>query len=166
MKWAIVLVVACILGGGYLLARSNKGNDRPGDTAVNLESAADADKREAEQNKERLAKTKDGSDTTSNNNPASSNQKKSVKPTVTEATRTSVRAYVSGIFEEGGTCTATFTKGSETLTKTSAGFGNASYTQCTPINFDSSFLSAGKWSVALTYSSASSEGVSDARYIE
>lgn len=168
-KWALALVIICLLiGAGYITfkqaTKKSITQTTSGGATINLEPPTATDKKEAEANKDRLSETKDNPDTTTP--PANTGQKKSVNPTITEASRTGVKAYISGIFEEGGTCTATFTRAGKTLTKTSTGFQNASYTQCAPINYDSSFLSSGTWSVTVTYSSGTAEGVSDASNIE
>lgn len=168
MLWGSVLIIICILAFlGYLaFNRGSVNNELTGTTAepyINLDPPTETDKLEADQNKERLTQTKEVEES---DIPSNSSQKKSVKPTITEASRNTVRGYVTGIFEEGGTCTANFTKDGQTLTKTSEGFQNASYTQCAPIDFASDFLSSGKWAVKLTYSSSVSAGESDVHYIE
>ena len=89
--------------------------------------------------------------------PASSGNKKTVYPVITSASRTEVYAYVSGVLEDGGTCTATATQGSQTKTASAAGFANVSYTSCKPIKIS---LPAGTWSVVVSYSSAGFEGKS------
>ena len=167
LLWGVLLVIICVLAFiGYLIFNKGQSSNLTGQTTepyVNLEPPTEADKQEADQNKENLSQTKQVQES---DIPSGNSSQKSVKPTITEATRTSVKAYVAGIFEEGGTCTATFTKDGSTLTKTSEGFQNASYTQCAPINLASDFLSPGKWAVKLTYSSAASAGESDVQYIE
>jgi hypothetical protein len=75
---------------------------------------------------------------------------------VTSASGDEVRALVSGVIEDGGTCTYVFTKGSETISKTSAGVANVSSTNCVLFNpAPSSFLSSGSWTVSLSYTSSS-----------
>ncbi len=169
LLWGLALIIICMLAFLAYIAYNNgqKSNELSGtatDPYVNLDPPTEADKLEADQNKERLSQTKELEE--SNIPSGSDPQKKSVKPTITEATRTSIKAYVAGIFEEGGTCTATFTKDGQTLTKTSAGFQNASYTQCAPMDLANDFLSSGKWAVKLSYGSATSAGESDVHYIE
>lgn len=74
-----------------------------------------------------------------------------------------VRAYASGIIEDGGTCTATFTQGTTTISKSSTGLANVSYTSCPPISPN---LSKGKWSVVVSYKSSTAYGTSGAQSIE
>lgn len=161
--FAIVVIVLLIALGFTLAHRRNEAAKDKDAAATNLNSPTVAEKTETEKHKDDLANVSPGSDT---GNTTPSGQKKSVKPVITDVSDNAIRAYVSSVFEEGGTCTATFTKDGTTLTKTSAGFKNVSYTQCTPIEYENGFLSSGKWSVTVKYNSTSAEGVSDARFIE
>ncbi len=86
--------------------------------------------------------------------------KNKVVPSITSADNREVRAFVAGINEEGGTCTASATQGQQTVTATSTGFSNVNYTSCRPIPF-SSPLSTGKWTVTVSYRSGTSEGSSE-----
>lgn len=131
---------------------------------INLSPATPAEKSEAEQNKDKIPSNQPSTQPTPST--GSSGSKKSVKPVITNATSDNVSAYVSGIFEDGGSCTATFTKGTSTLSKTTSGFQNVSYTQCAPFDLDSGYLSKGTWTVSVKYSSSTSEGTSDNKTIE
>lgn len=92
--------------------------------------------------------------------PTTPSGKQQIYPVITSVTSTEVDAYVSGIGEDGGICTATATKSSQTpRTATSTGFANASTTNCMPIPLA---LPSTGWSVVVTYSSASYEGTSQA----
>ncbi|MBX4197078.1 hypothetical protein KW801_00795 [Candidatus Saccharibacteria bacterium] len=72
---------------------------------------------------------------------------------ITEKSSTVIRAYISGVLEDGGTCTATATApGQATVSASSTGFKNVSYTQCAPINWN---LSSGDWTITLSYKSSS-----------
>ena len=75
---------------------------------------------------------------------------------ITEATSTSVKAYVQGVYEDGGNCSATATQGTQVITAASIGFKNVSYTQCAPLNWQRA-LGAGTWSIKLTYKSGDAE---------
>lgn len=128
---------------------------------VNYAPATAEEKKQAEDKKEEIVKQKDQKE----NATSPSTGKVIVKPSITNTTG-SINAYVSGVFEEGGTCTAIFTKDSTTLTKTATGFQNVSYTQCAPMNLEPGFLSAGQWIVTVKYVSDKSEGSSDPQTIE
>lgn len=86
--------------------------------------------------------------------------KNKVIPSITSADKQEVRAFVAGVNEEGGACTAVATMGSQSVTATSQGFSNVNYTSCPAMKF-STPLKAGKWSVIVSYHSATSEGSSE-----
>lgn len=91
-----------------------------------------------------------------------SNTKKVVTPVITSASKSgatvAIFSYVSGVIEDGGTCTFTFS-GSTTITYTSQGVANASNTDCRLSKSDSRF-SSGSWKVTLSYSSTKASGKS------
>lgn len=153
----IVLLLAA--GGGiyyYLNNKDSASTTTDGET-INYQPPTDEEKQQAEDNK----KTIEDQQAAIDKNTPPANQKRQVTPTITSANQSTVNAYVSGVFEEGGTCTATFTSGSTSFTKTSSGFGNASYTQCEPIRLTSGdFSKGGTWSVKVSYSSSTAEGSS------
>lgn len=158
----IILVAGALFLGTLFTLNGNYFGKQNSTPVVNQSSPTEVDIRESEDNKDRLsAEAAKPEDTAQTDEPVSSSGKKAVEPTITEATRSSIKAYVLGIFEEGGTCTATFASGSKTLIKTSEGFQNASYTQCAPIAIEEGFLDSSSWSVTVSYSSATSEGASE-----
>jgi hypothetical protein len=70
-----------------------------------------------------------------------------------------IRGYVSNVYEDGGTCTATLTNGTAKVTKTSTAFKDATTTQCGAIDIArSEFSTAGTWNLTLVYSSPTSTG--------
>lgn len=119
---------------------------------INLNPPTEQEKRDAEENKKALAEDRPTPQ------PPTSNAKKQVAPEITFADRSEVRAYVPGIFEDGGTCTATATKGTQTQAKSSEGFKNVSDTQCAPIEWA---LSGNGWSVVVGYNSKTAQGKSE-----
>ncbi len=122
---------------------------------VNLNPATNQEKQAADANKNAIVNQQNQS-----NNSASSSGKRSVTPFITSASASSVKAYVNGVIEDGGTCTATFTQGYTTKTFTSSGVANATNTVCTPISV--SGLTGGDWSLVVSYSSATAAGSSAA----
>ena len=160
---AILMVFAG--GSGAVWVAKNRANTDSSPEArkptINYTPGTATEKKETEDNKDRIVNEQQQT-------PASSSDtgnKKTVTPIITSSTG-SVRGSVNGIFEEGGTCTATFKKSDTTLTRTSAGFQNVSYTQCAPIAINDGFLSPGTWSVTLSYSSATAEGTSQSQTVE
>lgn len=100
-------------------------------------------------------------------------QKTKVTPEITYATQErsgqpiEVRGFVPQIYEDGGTCLATFTRGTQSVSKSSTGFKNVSYTTCPTITLArSSFPSSGDWTLILSYKSATSEGSSQSQVIK
>lgn len=70
-----------------------------------------------------------------------------------------VRAYSRDVFENGGTCTVTFTKDGSNVTAQSQAFADASTTQCGALDTPrSKFDKSGTWSYELVYSSPTSKG--------
>lgn len=147
--------LSILLLAGFGLAKILDDGSGQGTTAgedASLKPATSEEKQESESRKEEIVEEQK-----SQNSADSSSDIKSVTVVITEANSTGVRGYVQGIFEEGGTCTATATQGPQTITKTSTGFQNVSYTQCAPINWAPS-LSGGSWTVSLSYKSAAASG--------
>lgn len=162
-------MVLILLGGGWaVMLRKEKtselvptGPDTSDLSYVNLRPPTEEETKQAEDNKEEIIRRE-------NNNPPPAptpSGKKQVTPIITSANHNEVRAYVPGIFEEGGTCTATATKGTTTVAATSEGFQNSNYTSCAPINFVSP-LNGNGWSIVVNYSSSASEGKSKEFIVE
>lgn len=80
-----------------------------------------------------------------------------VTPTITSFNKSEIRAFIKGIAEENGTCTATAEKASQLYSGRGSGFINVSYTQCSPISWNSQ-LSPGTWKVTYSYKSSTAEG--------
>lgn len=138
-------------------------------TNVDLSPATETDKTQADQNKEEISKNQTSSNTPQSN--PSSNSKKSVSPVITYfgdiGENIEVSSYVSGVFEDGGTCMATFTNGSSSFSKTATGSSNVSNTTCHNIDVaKTEFSPKGTWSLIIKYSSSSSEGTSESKTLE
>lgn len=161
-KALLGMVVLLILGsGGYFwLAKSNDHSQSSESTpeqtdqeTINYTQTTDEEKQQTEDNKQRIVDEQQNQGST---NPGTSNL---VTVIVTSADSGSVFARVSGVIEDGGTCTATFTKGSTTLSKSSDSVANVSDTQCGRIATPS--LTSGNWQVVVSYKSNAAEGTSD-----
>lgn len=153
---------------GYLIARGNNTEVPQSPTITTDTSGIDygppteEEKAEAERHKEELARQME-----QESQPTGS-EKKQVTPVITNASQNGqeamVSAYIQGIFENGGVCTVTFTKGSQKITKTSEAFADASTTICKSFAVSrSEFDSAGDWQVVVSYSSQTSEGSSQTK---
>jgi hypothetical protein len=126
----IIGIVALIIVAGGVLAfvkirDSNKplptSADQPTNT-VNFNPPTEQEKSAADERKEAIVNEQNS------NNQTPAGSKKQVVPVITNASQNGVNSYVSGIFEEGGTCTATFTQGAAKFTKTSTAFADATTT--------------------------------------
>lgn len=168
---AIVLGVLVVLGAGFAFYKFRQNN-----TPTNTVSGPTPEEINAtEEHKQELANQQ-------NNNPSNSSDPKSTgnntstTPTQTPSGKRAVavtvsyagpagsdgyvvNAIVSGVIEAGGTCTVTASRtGATSVTKSGAAVDNVSNTNCAPITFSASELSAGDWSLKVTYASATSEG--------
>jgi len=131
--------------------------DSKGST-VNMTPPNASDKQDVDQNKAALGS---GSN---NQSGTSTDGKRSVSVVISYADLSGddvqVNSYVSGIFEDGGTCTLTLTNGSKTVTKTGQGAGDASHTDCAPFSIPQSELGSGSWKAVVSYSSNDADGAS------
>src|SRR3989344_1064338 len=157
----IGVALVLLIGGGFAYAqfRDEQPSDQPvvddtseqNDDYINLNPPTEEEKQETEANKKALAEDRPSP-------PPTSNGKKQVTPVITSVDGGKVYAYVPGIFEDGGTCKATATKGSQTKPAQSTAFANVSDTSCAPISIS---LSGSGWSVVVSYSSSTSQGQSE-----
>lgn len=165
-KVLILLLVMLVAGGAayYLISKDGPVTTDPTGGNVNLSPATEEDKKRAEDNKQRII-NKQEQETTQ---PTSGT--KSVKPVITYAGQygqnIEVGAYVGGIFEDEGTCTATFTQGARTITKSVQGVKDVNSVACPVMSVSVEDLqSKGIWSVVVNYSSSTARGDSDSRQI-
>jgi hypothetical protein len=69
-----------------------------------------------------------------------------------------IGGYVTGVLEDGGTCTATLTQGGRSVTGTSVSSADARTTACAEIQIPGSSLGSGAWSAVLSYQSPRGTG--------
>lgn len=97
--------------------------------------------------------------------------KERVVPFITSATwdakagALDVGAIVPVVVERAGTCTLTATRGDASLTVSGDAVATASYTGCPQLVLKDAGLTAGSWSVAVSYDSDDSAGTSVARTV-
>src|SRR5215471_4292507 len=121
----ILLVVgAAIAYGAYYLSRSS--SSKHSTAAINYGPPTKADQQQNDENKKRIVQE--------GQNPVPPpSGTKAVTPTITYLDQFQQTMEVGGfvgVFEEGGTCTATFTLGSTTVTKSVAAVRDASSVDC------------------------------------
>ena len=80
--------------------------------------------------------------------------------------RVQVGGYVTGVVEEGGTCTLTLTKDGATVTVEGAARPDAVTTACGQLTVSGARLSAGTWQAVLSYASDSATGAAAAVPVE
>lgn len=155
-RFIALAILLLLFGGGYIVYKRNADrqpatsvSDTQEGPKIDLSPPTEADKQQVEEHKDDLAQQQEQSNQNTNSS------QKTVTPVITSVSRDRVSGYIPGVVEDGGTCTITLVKGSETVTKTSAGFINASYTSCTPFSVS---LASGKWKVTLEYSSQKAKG--------
>jgi hypothetical protein len=151
----VALIVAGLAGLFVIRNRDNKLTTSSGNQGTRFAPPTEEEKKEADANKEALVENQKQLHDSS----SSPTQSRQASLVITEATSSGVRAYITGVFEDGGICTATATKAGQSVIKTSAGFKNVSYTQCAPMDWGSA-LGVGSWKIQVSYKSTSSEATS------
>lgn len=77
-----------------------------------------------------------------------------------------IRSFISNVYEDGGTCTVTFTKDSLSVSRANTAFKDATTTQCKPINIGrSEFPAAGDWKLVVSYTSPTISGSSTTKTV-
>ena len=163
----VSVLVAILLAGGawWFLIRSDSSASDPqpdiGEEAINYSPPTTEEKNEAETRKDEIVSQQ--------NQPKPTNNTQSATPiTITTAglngKNVEVRGYISGIVQEGGTCTYTFT-GNGTVVKTSSGVADVSTTNC-GISVPRTSLPGNSWKVLISYKSGATSASSSAQSID
>jgi len=148
---AVLLIIGGIVYGIFYY------NKPPAD-GVNYSPPTEQEKQSGNEQKERNIEREK-----IDNAPKNDGSVKTISLTVTDAAQygdtVEVRAFSRDVYENGGRCTITFTRGASTVTSQSNAFADASTTQCGALDTArSKFPETGTWSYNLTYTSASSQG--------
>lgn len=155
-KWLLLAVLVALLAGGFYYQHNHKNNSsaaakNPGKkTYVNLSPPTSSDKNAVDANKQNIANQQSSQSSGGRGGAAV------VTPVITSTSPTNVRAYIQGVVEDGGTCTATFSQGSVSHSASSTGVANVSTTACPAISV--SGVSGGTWTLVYSYRSSSSSG--------
>lgn len=152
---AAIMVIAGVGTGFALYSRDDNVTNPEPINPINYDPPTTEEQDQAQANKERLSQ-----ESSSSQNPTSG--AKQVTPVITNASQIgqqiTVNAYIAGIFEDGGKCTATFTKGSTKIMRETEGMANVSTTDCTPFRLDrSEFPQGGDWQVVVSYKSTTAD---------
>lgn len=174
-----LIIIAALLGGAliafgvYLYLKPSAQAPNRNDQNINYGPPTEEELKETEAKKDEIVAgaTKEDENAPSLPTPQPTptpNGKKSVTPTITYAGQVeSSRAveatgFISQIFEDGGTCTLTLTKGSLKITKQTDGFKDVNRTSCTQFTINrGEFLEAGEWTAVLAYDSPTAAGASE-----
>ena len=157
----IVGLIVIVAGVGFvaydrlaLNRKDNSSSEQITENSINLSPPTEEEINETEEHKKNLSSER--------KNPGRNSQEpSSVTPIITSADQTTVRAYVSGISEDGGVCTATFSKGATSFSKQSTGFRDVNTTVCEPLHIErSEFSGGGEWTVVVSYKSSLVQGKS------
>lgn len=168
---AVVVAVAG-LGGGALYWSQHRTKKTDSQSGVNLSPATAEEKKQAEDNKDKIAAEIDknkAESTDQNGNPPT--VKKDGTVTITYSglygDNFEAGAFLGNVFEDGGTCTLTMKKGGLTVTRDSKGFKDVSSTTCTPFSIaKSEFKEVGTWTFKVSYNSATISGTSSEKTVE
>jgi uncharacterized protein (UPF0333 family) len=171
----LMLVIVALVAGGYFLIKKHNDNKLVVQTGTASSLKLKQEENQLDnQNKASLPAA--GQSTNSQNNkPGNSGNATQAAADIfityagESGNTVQVSSYVSGVFENGGTCELTLKNGSTSVTRQDTGIENVSYTTCPTFNIDNtgnSVLASGTWSATVSYSSASYQGVSSANSFE
>jgi cytoskeletal protein RodZ len=172
---AVVGISALLVTGAAFGAYKKFGNNAlPTDTItdeseskIDLNPPTDEEKQQAEDNKKRL-------EDEANDKPQGN--LKQIKPVITSAgqfdsaqygSAVEIRTLVTGVYETGGTCTATLTLGSQKLERKVEALQDATTTRCDVFIIPRAEIpAAGSWDLVVNYTSPTSSGSSDITRVE
>lgn len=151
-KILLLVVLAVVVGAvGYGIWYKVADHPKPvGAGEINYGPPTKTEKKETEQHKKDLESQQSSSDS----------QTGQATVVITYLSTTEARGYVSGVFEDGGTCTLTLTKGTTKVSGTSTGISDVNKTTCGPISIQSGQLTSGDWNAVLSYKSDTASGSS------
>ncbi|CAN5425096.1 hypothetical protein BH09PAT4_BH09PAT4_03060 [soil metagenome] len=154
-----VVAVLEITDTTHLLHPESSPTTKTADQAIDYSPATDEEKADSDS-----LKTDSSNQQDQNTNNSGSTTKKQVEVTLTgyrtDTSNLYVNGYVSGIVEDGGTCTTTLKNGSAVVTRSRQGVSNATNTTCGQTTIPLSSLHSGTWQATLNYSSTTSTGKS------
>ena len=167
------IVAVLLIGGGLAYwQRDTIGSwfGQPSENTTSDDSSSDSADSDSADNPDSDMPSTDSDGTSSNSNSSDesssspdSDGTRQVTVIINDASQydsnVEVRSYVEGIVETSGTCTITFTKGSQSFARTTEPLTNPNYTTCAAISVPvSDFPSKGTWQVTVDYLSAQYKG--------
>lgn len=162
-----IFLVLCLGFAGYLFIKPDSkqsANSNNFEDGTNYSAPTQEEKNQADQNK-------DKNDTPVATPEMATNEKQTVKPTITVANSlgdmTEAAAAITNIFEKDGLCTFIYKNGSEIVEKKTEAVAEGRSTFCPIIQLpNSEFKTKGIWELTVDYESSFSSGESDVRQIE
>lgn len=168
----LALAAIVVAGGAFAYSQQSSStaptpvvNTSP-EATINYDPPTEEEIESTEQHKQAITDREEARQ----NQPANLD-KRAVTPTITYAgqygTQVEIGAIVPGISEGNGTCTAKFTNGAKSFTKSVAAVKNVNSTDCPEMNAESNeFSPKGTWTTTVSYNSPVAEGISEPRQIE
>lgn len=159
---AVVLLGTAVAGFAYKRHFDSKPTSYDKKPHIDYSPATPEEKADSEQHKTDSAKKEDTPPATDTI---------TVTPVIVDASQydnqIEVRAYTGGVFEDGGTCTIAFTKGTLKVTKQVPAAKDATTTRCTNLDVSrTEFSQPGQWTAIVSYSSPTAQGSSQPRTFE
>ena len=163
-KWLLALLLVLLVAGGVAFAatRPNSSPNGSGQQPTTGSAKKSAKTSSVNLNPPTEEQNNAAHDTSSQASATNSDGKKVATPIITSYDQQEVRAFVNGVIEDGGTCTATYTHGGDVVTASSKGISDAGHTTCGPMKLVGPVNIQGDWSVTVTYSSSGYYGKSQA----
>lgn len=164
-RLALLIIILLLVCAGVVYASSN---DEKKNSTNNTGASASQDQ-DSETSEVNLDPPTDEQINAARDNPTTSQSqntndgKKAVTPIITSYTKQEVRAFVDGIVEDNGTCTAIYAHGPDVIKATSKGISDVSHTTCGPMTLTGPVNIQGDWSVVVTYNSGTAYGKSEAK---
>ena len=173
LKMLAILVVIVALVVAFVLLRSPKAankvaaSNQSAGPKINLDGPTVQEKQSGNNTKDVVIEQEKARNSTPTSDAAG---KKTVTPLITYADQhgdqIEVGAYVTGVFEDGGTCTLTLNKGSTKQTVSVTAVKDVSSVDCPVMVIKRSSLEAGTWQTSVTYDSTTSQGTSTPGAVE
>lgn len=171
-----VILAAVIISGSVFVMRRSPANTSQS-PAPTTAPATEEERQETEDRKDQMASDYDNkptpTPTPSDNSNTPPGQKATTTITITYAGQYAaddsleVGSYVNNIFEDGGICTLTMTKGSRTVTKEVTGVRDVSKTLCPVFTVAKAELGeTGTWTYVVSYESTTTTAKAPAAEVE
>lgn len=159
---AIILVIA-FAGWYFFLQGDNSSTEAPLDTnEINYGPPTEAEKEASEAAKNAIIEAQNEQ----RNQGSSSSNKKQVNVIISswgqnpDDKSMEINGFVSGVIENGGTCSLSLKKDNKTVTASRKSIADAQVTTCGLIVIKHAKLSVGTWQAVLRYESPKSRGTS------